>query len=96
MMSRNPLKLKSKPVVKAKKSQPVKAATTTNLKKNLTTQLTLVLTLSKFSVDLNISIINNIISSFMTDEVLVSVVIKKTVKNLKRVNFVRLNNIKNL
>ena len=89
------MKPKSKPAVKAKKSQPAKAVTTTNLKKDPTTQSTLTLASSKFSVDLNISIISNIISSFMTDKVSVSVVTKKTVKNLKRVNFVRLNNIKN-
>ena len=96
MMSRNPLKLKLKLAVKAKKSQPVKAATTANLKKDLTTQSTLALTSSKSSVDLNISVIDNIISSFMTNKVLVSVVTKKVMKNLKRVNFVRLNNMKNL
>ena len=50
----------------------------------------------KFSVDLNISMIDNIILSFMTDKVSALVVTKKTVKNLKEVNFVRLNNMKNL
>ena len=95
MMSRNPLKLKLKLTAKAKKSQPVKAVTTTNLKKNITTQSTLALTSLKSLVDSNVSIINNIISSFMTDKVSVPVVIKKTAENLKRVNFVRLNNIKN-
>ena len=96
MTGENPLKPKLKPVMKAKKSQPVKTVTTANLKKNLTTQLTLTPTPLKSSVDLNTSVINNIISSFMTDEVLVPVVIKKTVKNLKGVNFVGLNNMKNL
>ena len=52
--------------------------------------------LLKFSVNLNTSVIDNIILSFMTDKVSVSVVTKKTVENLKRVNFVRLNNMKNL
>ena len=96
MTGGNPLKLKLKPAVKAKKSQPAKAVTTTNLKKDLTTQSTVAPALLKSSVDLNISMIDNIVSSFMTDEVSASVVIKKVVKNLKRVNFVRLNNMKNL
>ena len=95
MTGENPSKPKSKSAAKAKKSQPAKAVTTTNLKKDLTTQSTLVPTSLKFSVDLNISVIDNIISSFMTDKVLASVVIKKAAENLKRVDFVRLNNIKN-
>ena len=93
---RNLLKLKLKSVIKAKKSQPVKAVTTANLKKNLITQLTLTPALSKFSVNLNISMIDKIILNFMINKVSVSVVIKKIIKNLKRVNFVGLNNIKNL
>ena len=96
MTGGNPSKLKLKLVVKAKKSQPAKAVTTANLKKNLTTQLTLAPALLKFSVDLNTSVIDNIVSSFMTDEVLAPVVMKKAAENLKRVNFVGLNNIKNL
>ena len=83
-------------MIKAKKSKPVKAATTTNLKKDLTTQSTLALTLLKSSVNLNISVINNIVSSFMINEVLASVVMKKAAENLKRVNFVELNNIEDL
>ena len=96
MMSRNLSKLKLKLVVKAKKSQPVKTVTTTNLKKDLTTQSTLAPAPLKFSVDLNISMIDNIISSFMTDEVSAPVAMKKVVENLKGVNFVELNNMKNL
>ena len=96
MTGGNPLKLKLKLAVKAKKSQPVKAATTANLKKDLTTQSTLAPASLKFSVNLNISMIDNIISRFMTDKVSALVATKKTAENLKRVNFVRLDNIKNL
>ena len=96
MTGGNPLKLKLKLAVKAKKSQTVKTATTTNLKKNLTIQSTLVPALSKSSANLNISVIDNIVSSFMINEVSAPVVTKKIVKNLKRVNFIRLNNMKNL
>ena len=95
MAGGNPLKSKSKLVAKAKKSQPVKAATTAKLKKNLTIQSTLASASSKSSVDLNTSVIDNIISSFMTNKVSAPVVTKKAAENLKEVDFVRLNNMKN-
>ena len=95
MVGRNPLKPKLKLTVKAKKSQLVKAATTANFKKDPPTQSTLAPALLKSSVNLNTSVIDNIISSFITDEVLVSVAMKKAAENLKRVDFVRLDNMKN-
>ena len=95
MADENLLKLKSKLAAKTKKSQPAKAATTTNLKKDPTTQSTLAPALLKSSVNLNTSVINNIISSSMTDKVSAPVVMKKAAENLKGVNFVRLNNMKN-